>query len=75
MTKEFEPFILEIKWTYEDIKSLRPDWSDEKCDEVLGDLAGTIEDISIERGWEVIESSIHEYDDEEYEEEEEEEDA
>lgn len=51
---EYEPFKLNITWTYEDIKSIRPNWSDDKCDEFLSSIAGDIEDRSIEVGWDVI---------------------
>jgi len=60
---KYEPFELNIEWKVEDIKSLRPDWSMDKCDEVLSELAGVIEERSIETGWEVIESLIGDYDD------------
>jgi hypothetical protein len=59
---KYEPFNLDIQWSIADIRSLRPDWSKDKCDEVLSDMAGIIEERSIETGWEVIESLIGDYD-------------
>lgn len=44
-----------IHWCAADIKSLQPDWSDEKCVEVLSDIGDYLEQRSIELGWEVIE--------------------
>lgn len=56
-------FRLNIVWSLVDIKSRQPQWSDERCEEFLGDVAGTIEDMSIESGWEVIDSLICQEDD------------
>lgn len=49
-----EPYAT-IRWVPADIKSLHPEWSDEKCADVLSDIAEYLEDRSIELGWEVIE--------------------
>lgn len=62
----FEKYV-EISWCPADIKAIRPTWSDEKCMQVLADIGGTLEDRSIELGWEVIESLL----DDDYEEEDE----
>lgn len=69
MTEEFKPFVLTIEWSIDDIKDRRPNWSDEKCNQVLSDLAGYLEDESINAGWEVIDNCLWEYDEEEEEEE------
>jgi hypothetical protein len=47
-----------IRWSWQDVQSLRPDWSQEKCDEVLGTIAKGLHDRSIELGWEVMETLI-----------------
>lgn len=39
-----------VKWVGEDIKAIRPDWSVDKCNEVLGDLSKQLEDRVIELG-------------------------
>ena len=50
---------LTIKWCPADIKSLHPDWSDEKCADVLSDIASGLEEASISAGWEAIDVLIH----------------
>lgn len=63
-----ERFKVTITWEVEDIKSLRPNWSEDKCEEVLGEISGQLEDRSIELGWEVIEDLLNmDYEDEEEE--------
>jgi hypothetical protein len=47
-----------IVWKAEDIKTLRPDWTEEECEEWLMDNASIICDRSIELGWEVIETLL-----------------
>jgi len=50
--------IVTIKWTAEDVKTLRPKWSDEKCADWLHDNRKVIEDRSIEMGWEVMKDAM-----------------
>jgi hypothetical protein len=47
-----------IRWSWQDVQSLRPDWSQEKCDEMLDTIAKGLHDRSIELGWEVMETLI-----------------
>ena len=47
-----------IRWVPADIKSLHPDWSDEKCADVLSHIASDLEDASISAGWEAIDVLI-----------------
>ena len=47
-----------IRWSWEDIQSLRPDWSQEKCGEMLDAIAKGLHDRSIELGWEIMETLI-----------------
>lgn len=54
-----------ISWCPTDIKSLHEDWSDEKCMDALSEIAGMLEDRSIELGWEVIENLLDYYEDSE----------
>lgn len=51
-----------IQWCWEDIQSLRPEWDEDKCVDVLSCLCKDIKDRSVERGWEVIEYLIDDYD-------------
>lgn len=44
----------EVSWCAEDIQTLRPDWSDEKCNEFLMDNEDDIQCAMIERGWDAI---------------------
>lgn len=44
----------EVSWCAEDIKTLRPDWSDKKCNEFLMDNEDDIQCAMIERGWDAI---------------------
>lgn len=39
-----------VKWVAEDIKWIQPEWSDEKCDEVLGEISKQLESRVIEVG-------------------------
>jgi hypothetical protein len=47
-----------IRWSWEDVQSLRPDWSQEQCDEMLDTIAKGLHDRSIEVGWEIMETLI-----------------
>lgn len=50
-----------IVWCREDIKSIRPEWSEDKVDMVMntGDI---LEERSIEEGWEILNHIIGELD-------------
>lgn len=47
-----------IKWSWEDIQSLRPNWSKNKCLVMLDMIAKGLNDRSIELGWQVMETLI-----------------
>ena len=47
-----------IKWAWEDIQLLRPDWSKNQCLVMLDQVAKRLEERSIELGWEVLEMLI-----------------
>ena len=51
----------EVSWNSEDVQTLRPDWSEEKCNELLAQAEGNIQSIMIERGWSVLEDEIRWY--------------
>lgn len=64
---------VEIRWCPADVKSIREDWSDEKCMEALDKIAHWFEDRSIELGWEALDNLLnmeYGYDNDEEEEEE-----
>ena len=60
---EYENFKLDITWSLADVNSRQPQWSDDRCDEFLADVAKDIENASISAGWEVIDSLICQEDD------------
>lgn len=64
----FRPYAT-IHWCPADVKNLHPEWSDDKCMDVLSSVAGWLEARSIELGWEVLEGLVSDY---EYEEDEDE---
>ena len=43
-----------VVWTASDVKTLRPDWSDERCEEELHDIERHLQDRLIELGWDVM---------------------
>jgi hypothetical protein len=49
---------VKIVWSWEDIRSLRPDWSKHQCETWLAHNGKYIIDRSIELGWEVIETLL-----------------
>jgi len=56
-----DPKNVYIIWTIEDIKTKHPDWSDDKCQEALEYCREYLQEISIERGWEIIDTEICEF--------------
>ena len=51
----------EVSWNSEDVQTLRPDWSEEKCNELLAHASDNIEQAMIERGWSVLKDEIRWY--------------
>ena len=51
-----------VKWIAEDIKGLYPDWSDDKCEEVLDEISRHLQNRVIELGNEVLELLTNEWD-------------
>lgn len=47
-----------ITWVPEDIKTLRPKWSLNKCERALEEIAKVLQDRSIEEGWNIIDSIL-----------------
>lgn len=50
----YEKYV-EVSWCPADVKEMRPDWSDEKCQEMLGKVSNYFQDSFIESGWEILE--------------------
>ena len=53
-----------ITWVWEDVQTIRPHWSEERCKESLEDIAGALQDRSIEYGWGVMEVALDDVDEE-----------
>jgi hypothetical protein len=51
-------YLASVAWHADDIRTLRPDWDDERCNAFLEDNGDYIQDAMIERGWEAIESLL-----------------
>ncbi len=51
----------EVSWNSEDVQTLSPDWSEEKCNELLLRAEGNIQSIMIASGWSVLENEIRWY--------------
>ena len=49
---------LKVAWSIQDVKSLRPKWTDQKCEEILYSAWSDLEDQAIRSGWEVLEEAI-----------------
>ena len=47
-----------IKWSLDDIKSLRPKWSDEKCQKFIDTNWESFKQESVAQGWEIWESIL-----------------
>lgn len=45
------PVFAEVSWNAIDIRTLRPDWSDEACHDLLGQIEDQLQQRMIERGW------------------------
>ena len=51
-----------IKWSTLDIKSIRPDWSDERIEAVAFLIRRTLEERSIEEGWTIMTDLLNMFD-------------
>jgi hypothetical protein len=56
--KNEEDDMVIIRWSWEDVQSLRPDLSKDESLEMLDRIAGNLHDRSIELGWEVMQILI-----------------
>lgn len=56
-----EGVFAEVSWNSEDVQKLRPNWSEEKCNELLAQAEDNIQSIMIERGWGVLKDEIRWY--------------
>ena len=49
-----------IRWSAEDVMSLRPDLTKEQAEELLMEVSRSLKDRSIEQGWEILETLVQE---------------
>lgn len=56
---EFKEYFATVRWSVEDLQTLRPDWDDEKCAKWLAQWESKIQDRITELGWEVIETLLN----------------
>ena len=45
-------------FTWVDIQSLRPDWSQERCKEVFDTVEYNLHDRLVETGWDILETLV-----------------
>ena len=43
-----------ITWTWRDVESLHPDWSEDQCKSYLMEVSKVLRDRSIELGWVIL---------------------
>lgn len=48
----------QVSWCAEDVREVRPDWDDERCNSFLTDNEDDIQCAMIEAGWEAIRNLI-----------------
>lgn len=56
-SNQFES-LAKVTWHAEDVQTLKPNWSLEKCNEWLEDNEGHMQDRLIELGWEVMDALL-----------------
>lgn len=49
-----------VCWCWEDIKTLRPDWSRQRCETFLQENSRYVTEAMISTGWDVLESLLSE---------------
>jgi hypothetical protein len=50
--------MVKIKWSGGDIRSLRPEWSIDKCDAFIESKSDIFKELSISHGWDIWESLL-----------------
>jgi len=48
----------QVYWTADDVRELRPDWTDEQCEELLARIEDRLQSMMIQRGWDIIEGEL-----------------
>lgn len=47
-----------VSWTAHDVKSIRPDWSLEKCLEALEGIERSMKDTLTQEGWKILDDVL-----------------
>lgn len=58
MSKFYGEGYAEVTWRAEDVSTIKPEWTMEKCEEWLQDHENRIQDRLTELGWEVLDSLL-----------------
>ena len=56
--QEETPIRAVVTWCAEDVQTLRPDWSLERCQQFIEDNLRNIQDRMIETGWDVLDDLV-----------------
>lgn len=51
-------YFAQVFWQVDDILDLRPDWTDEQCEEFLAKIEDELKERMIQEGWETIEDAL-----------------
>ena len=49
----------QVRWCADDVATLRPDWTEEQCEEALSRIEKHLQDRTIELGWEVMDCLLN----------------
>ena len=49
-----DPKKVYIVWCWDDVQTLRPDWSEEQCQTALDSIRKGLQDRSVELGWDIM---------------------
>lgn len=53
-----------VTWNWEDISELRPDWTEEACQEMLVKMSKVLQERCIEEGWYIVRDLLSIYENE-----------
>lgn len=51
----------EVSWCWEDVKTLKPEWSRKKCEQFLEKHDSKLSQTQVEQGWHFIELALADY--------------
>jgi hypothetical protein len=53
-----------VRWTKDDVKVIRPDWTDSQCNRYLDHVCKKVETAMVEAGWGILRNEISTYESE-----------